>query len=183
MNAPFGIIFLRKAELYNLVKRFDEQSAIDKKKPTKAPNTWTVEKNIFKWSYKGHKHLGTPLTPDFFKRGNKKLSDWYLADEEGKIKKEYEIILKFPEKILENMVIKGFADFYDNLEHSKGIILNKEGLLLGEVIYNVGGRKPPVIYQIYSWLMDYGGAWILLILVILTIIMTWTINLINIFCR
>lgn len=108
-----------------------------------------------------------------------------MLDANGKIKEEYELILKSDEKIRENMVIKGFADFYDNLEHSKGIILNKEGLLLDEVIYNVNNKEPRVkrIYQIYSWIMDYGGAWILLILVILTIIMTWFVNLWNIFSQ
>lgn len=66
MNAPFGIVFLKKAELYNLVRRLDEQADGDPK-DSRNPNTWPVEKNIFEWSYDGHKHLGTPLTPDFFK--------------------------------------------------------------------------------------------------------------------
>lgn len=183
MDAPFGIVFLKKAELYNLVRRMDEQAGGDPK-DSRNPNTWPVERKIFSWSYWGHKHLGTSLTPDFFKRGNKKLSDWDLLDSNGKIKKEYELILKSDEKIRENMVIKGFADFYKNSEHSKGIILNKEGLLLGEVIYREG--KSNYIknsYRFFSWIMDSGGAWILFTLVILTIIMTLFMNFWNIFSQ
>jgi hypothetical protein len=198
MDAPLGIIFLRKAELYNLVIRLDKQSAIDKKnadkvkgtekekKHNKAPNTWAVERNIFEWSYEGHKHLGTPLIPEFFRNSNQKLTDWQLTYENGNIKEEYEDILQQPEKILENMVIKGFSDFYNNLDHSKGVVINKDGLLLGEVIYKIREKNSHVIYQVYSWLMDCGGAWILLIIFIITIItvvMTWIINFINLFCR
>ncbi len=194
MNVPFGILFLKKAELYNLVKRFDEQEAdiadkLAKNKKSRIPSTWPIEKNIFEWSYDGHKHLGTPLTPDHFKPDNphNKLKDWKLCkdncdDKKCELEESYKQIIKYnkPKKIFENMVIKGFAD---SDKESKGIILNKEGLLLGEVIYNVNNRKPRVerIYKIYSWLMDYGGAWILLIFVILTIIMTWFVNLWNIF--
>ncbi len=184
MNAPFGIVFLKKAELYNLIRRLDKQAADDEKDSIN-PNTWPVERMILKWTYKYHKHLGTPMMDDFFKSGNRKLKDWGLADINDVIKKEYKQTLKFPDKIRENMTIKGFADFDNNPAQPKNIIINKEGLLLGEVIYNVECRKFPVrwIYRIYSILIDYVGAWILLLFVIIPTIIILIINLINLFCK
>jgi hypothetical protein len=190
MDAPLGILFLKKAELYNLIERLDKQADEDPR-DSKNPNTWPVEKNIFEWSYKGHKHLGTPLTPGMLKNSKEKLRGFNLLDKNGEIEKKYKTILDKPEKIIENMVIKGFADCYNESIRSKkgikdaveeGIILNKEGLLLGEVIYNVNNRKHCVkwIYKIYSWLMDYGGAWVLLVLVIASSIVIFCFNFINI---
>jgi len=177
MDAPLGILFLKKAELYNLVERFDNQASKDKE-GSENPNTWKVEKIIFEWTYRGHKHLGTPIVTDMFEKGSSKLRDWKLVDENGEIKKKYENILKKSKKIIENMVIKGFADPY--LESDKGlsksikegIIINREGLLVGEVIFKAN-EKPFIkkTYQVFSWLMDYGGAWVLLIVVSITLIM------------
>lgn len=143
------------------------------------------EKMILKWTYTGHKHLGSPIADDFFKKGNRKLKDWGLIDTSGNIKEEYKQILKFPEKIRENIAIKGFADFDRNSNQKKSIIFNKEGLLLGEVIYNVECRKFPIrwIYWIYSSLIDYVGAWILLIFIIIPTIIILIKNLIDIFCK
>ena len=127
MDAPLGIIFLKKAELYNLVKRLDEQSALDKKNENKeknenkAPNTWPVERNILEWTYLHHKHLGTPITAEFFEidDDNSKLKDCGLADKNG-IKTEFQKVLASNQnhKIRQNMVIRGFADFYINPANS-----------------------------------------------------------------
>ena len=200
MEAPLGILFLKKAELYNLITRFNEQKDIitddvnDKESSSGIPSSWPVEKKILKWSYAGHKLLAEPLVPGMLKKGNKKLIDWGLADKNGEIIKDYEEILKYPNHILQNIVIKGFADCYNKEKYSKegikaaikdGILLNREGLLLGEVISNVEEKKPRVerIYRYYSWLMDYGGAWILLILFIIAIVSAFFTNLWNMFSQ
>jgi hypothetical protein len=92
------------------------------------------------------------------------------------LKDEYKLILKYnkPKKIFENMVIRGFSEYYNKEDVSEGIILNKEGLVLGEVIYELDKKKPSIIsiYSIYSWLMNIGGAWIIIILFLITIFST-----------
>lgn len=212
MEAPLGLLFLKKAELYNLITRLDERKDIitdgvkDKSTTSRIPSSWPIEKNILMWSFYGHKHLGSPIKYEHFELGKHcKLKDWKLCENndpynnEFVLKKEYafisnkgnlkEINRTKVKKIFENMVIREFASYsYKEGDTSKkefeGIILNKEGLLLGEVIYNVNA-KPCIkrIYHIYSWLMDYGGAWVLLILFIITIIATWLISFWNIFSQ
>ena len=190
MDAPFGIIFLRKAELYSLLKDQANKAIVMKNKHRNSPNpiTWYVEKAILKWTYHGHKYLyATINTSDFNLEKSNKLKDWELCDNNGIIKNTYdkhtrdsiEMSIKQPNSVLSNIVARGFGEFLDNNLQDK-IIINKEGLLLGEVIYNVEEKDSHLIYYIYSFLMDYGGAWVLLLLVFLTIIMTVIVNIINI---
>jgi hypothetical protein len=222
MEAPLGILFLKKAELYNLVERLDKQAAEiydkvkDKNTGFEILSSWPIEKNILMWSYHGHKHLGTAIEINHFRheiqnRLNKhcKLKDWELCENndlennEFVLKKEYAFISNKNNlkkinttnvrKVFENMVIRGFADVasYKKIKedsHKKEIInitLNREGLLLGEVIYNVKNRGSCVkrIYWIYSRLMDYGGAWILLILFIIAIASAFFTNFWNMFSQ
>ncbi len=76
------------------------------------------------------------------------------------------------------MIIRGFVDpYYKNnnvndktIDVIDGIIINKEGLLMGEVIYNTEESNSHFIYSIYSFLMDHVGAWLLLIIFSLTFI-------------
>ena len=112
------------------------------------------------------------------------MKDWKLCknnndDEKCELENDYKLILDYnnPKKILENITRKGFA--YPDKD-SDGIIFTEDGLRLGEVIYIID-KKPKVkmIYKIYSWLVDSGGAWILFIFVVLTIIMSFINSLIS----
>ena len=186
MDAPFGIIFLRKAELYSLLKDQWKQALIMKNRHRKSPNpiTWYVEEKILKWTYHGHKYLyATINTSDFKLEGSNKLKDWELLDNNGKIKDMYddhvkksiEMCIEQPNAVLSNMVARGFAEYFDEKKNS--IIINKDGLLFGEIIYNVEEENSIYTYKIFSFLMGLGGAWILLILFALTIIITIIIPL------
>lgn len=197
MDAPFGILFLKKAELYNRMIELDKRAEdikVDVDNPdtnSELYSTWPVEKEILRWTYTGHKHLATPITHKCFNRDKTgKLKDWQLCEnndpknEDYIIKEYYNKIIKKNKsyKIRQNIVSNGYAE-YSNKKDAD-IVFNKKGLLLGEVIYRAG--KSNYIensYRFFSWIMDSGGAWILLILVILTIIMTWFINLWNIFSQ
>ncbi len=192
MELPFGTSFLKKVRLYNLIKRLNKQTEdIDKhllkNKKSKIPSSWPIEKNILKWSLFGHKHLGSPISYDNFNINSIhcKLKDWRLCennfDEKPCILEEkYKLILKYqkPKKIFENMVMKGFADHYNKINVAEGIILREKGLLIGEVIYDTD-KKLHLIYRIYNWLMNSGGAWILFLFVIFIIIITFANSVIS----
>lgn len=49
MYTPFGIVFLKKAELYNLIRRLDKQARDDVKDPINS-FTWPIEKRILRWT-------------------------------------------------------------------------------------------------------------------------------------
>ena len=184
MDAPFGILFLKKVELYNLVE--DQRKKVEVMKSlhpeSNNPITWPVEEKILKWTYHGHKYLTDSIKEnDFVFKKSRKLKDWELLNEKNEVKEEYKKAVNQPKSILKNMVAREFARYDD--DDPTSIIINKEGLLLGEVIYNSQheNRSIKCIYKIYSCLFDYVGAWILFIIVIITIIMTLSINLWNIF--
>ncbi len=77
---------------------------------------------------------------------------------------------------MQNIIIRGFAEPYykkniniTTIDNIDGIILNKEGLLLGEVIYIIEDKKNThYIYSIYRFLMEHFGAWVLLIIFSIT---------------
>ena len=79
MDAPFGIAFLKKAELYNLISRFDKQYGGSPRN-----NPWLIERQILRWTYKHHKHLGSPIKTDHLSGGSSenKLSDFGMLDKE-----------------------------------------------------------------------------------------------------
>ena len=59
MEAPFGILFLKKVELYNLVRDLRDKSKTmtSEHLGSHNPVTWYVEEKILKWTYHGHKYL------------------------------------------------------------------------------------------------------------------------------
>ncbi len=166
MEAPFGITFLRKAELYNLICRLDrrEKDTLD---PSNA--LWPIEKRILEWTYGYHKHLGSPIGTDHLSREPKwsKLEEMDMLNGEGELKKEFMYLENGQlDKPLENLVIKGFAEYFDERQsgHTK-IIINREGLLMGEVLSDIEINNILINfnYFIYSNIMDHVGAFLLLI--------------------
>ncbi len=186
MDAPLGILFLKKVELYREMTDLDKRAENVKKElqvnpHSKLHSTWPLEKNILRWTYDGHKHLGSPIQEKDFCRSfeDNKLKDWNLCENnkhdnnECILLEEYEKIIfsNFPIKIIENLVHKGYADYYDCKKNS--ILFNKEGLLLGEVIFKEKNSSyMNRSYRVFGWIMDSGGAWILLILTTSTILLT-----------
>lgn len=170
MDAPLGIDFLKKAELYNLICRFDRQYGKSPK-----DNPWLIERQILRWTYKHHKHLGSPIDTNHLSADPQwsKRKEFGMLDKTGHLKNKFKYLLNgHLTKPLENMVIRGFADYFDTSSGHNAIIIKKEGLLVGEVIADMEKNNLFINlnYLIYSSLMDHIGAFILLVLLIVSIV-------------
>lgn len=170
MEAPFGIAFLKKAELYNLICRFDKQYNGSSK-----DNPWLIERQILRWTYNHHKHLGSPIDTNHLSRDKQwsKLKEFGMLNRKGELKPQFIYLKKgHLTKVLENLVVRGFATYFD-IEHGhNAIIINKEGLLVGEVIADME-KDSPIIkfnYLFYSNIMDHFGAFLLLIITLLSLL-------------
>ncbi|EKD56929.1 MAG: hypothetical protein ACD_58C00042G0006 [uncultured bacterium] len=64
MELPFTIKFFKKLEYYQDLKRLDKIAS--KQKAGKTKNTWDIEKKVLRWTYSGHKHLGSPILIQHF---------------------------------------------------------------------------------------------------------------------
>lgn len=166
MEAPFGITFLKKAELYNLICRLDQQEK-DTRDPSNA--LWPIEKGVLKWTYSYHKHLGSPIGTDHLSRDPKwsKLEEMDMLNSKGELKEEFKYLENGNlTKPLENLVIRGFAEYFNEIQHDHNkIVINREGLLVGEVLSDIEKANPFIKfnYFIYSKIMDHLGAFILLV--------------------
>lgn len=164
MDAPFGIAFLKKAELYNLICRFDKQY-----KGSPQNNLWLIERQILRWTYKHHKHLGSPIDTNHLSTDQKwsKRHDFGMLDKKGKLKKEF-IYLETGNltKPLENLIVRGFATYFDEAHGHNAVVINRDGLLVGEVIADIEKNNPfiKINYWFYSNIIDHLGASILLII-------------------
>lgn len=170
MEAPFGISFLKKAEIYNLISRFDKQY-----RGTSRDNPWLIERQILRWTYKHHKHLGSPINTDHLSRNQQwsKLREFGMLNKEGKLKKEFKYLEKgHLSKPLENLVVRGFATYFDETHGHNAITINKEGLLVGEVIADIEKNNifVKLNYLFYSNIMDHLGAFLLFIVTLIGLI-------------
>lgn len=137
MNAPLGITFLKKAELYNLALDLDKEYKQSKQPDDTSKSLWPIEKAILRWTYRGHRHLGSAIKTDHLALWHKdsKLKDFGMIDSQKQFKPEYKILQKTAlHKALENLVVRGFAEYFDNSHGHNAIIVNKDGLLLGNVL-------------------------------------------------
>jgi len=71
MNIPFVLKFIHKIELFQTLRKLDKQfnfqiEEIDNKDDASV-SLWEAEKKILFWTYKKHRHLGSPLRVDSFK--------------------------------------------------------------------------------------------------------------------
>lgn len=180
MDAPLGFAFLKKAEFFNLSQRLDKQVPKNNHLQN-SPNTWPIEKRILIWSFAHHKHLSSPITSEDFRIENhkNKLSDWGLLKKDGSVKNEFLVVLLDNEKVRQNLFERGFARFqYGNPYQNNSIIISQEGRLMGEVLFDVekGNKWKTLAYRIYSELIDYAGAWILLIVLVSSLIV-WLVRI------
>ncbi|OGY12387.1 MAG: hypothetical protein A3A58_02690 [Candidatus Blackburnbacteria bacterium RIFCSPLOWO2_01_FULL_41_27] len=169
MDAPFGIAFLKKAELYNLICRFDKQYRNAVKDGSFESSPWSIERQILRWTYRHHKHLGSPINTDHLTNDPKwsKLREFGMVDRKGKLRKDYKYLEKgHLTKPLENLVVRGFATYFDEAHAHNAIVISKEGLLVGEVIADIEKRNPFVTanYWFYSNIIDHLGASVLLVI-------------------
>ncbi len=62
MDIPFALRFLKKVELFQVLRKLDSQFKVQLKKGDGINPLWEAEKKILFWAYTKHKHLGSPLT-------------------------------------------------------------------------------------------------------------------------
>lgn len=59
MNSPITLKFFRKIEYFQTMNHINGLALAQKSGKTK--NTWSIEKKILRWTYRWHKHLGSPI--------------------------------------------------------------------------------------------------------------------------
>ncbi|MBL7158943.1 hypothetical protein ISS85_00500 [Candidatus Microgenomates bacterium] len=175
MNAPLGITFLKKAELYNLALSLDKEYKQSKQPDNTSKSLWPVEKVILRWTHQGHRHLGSAIKTDHLTLEHKdsKLSDFGMFDSQKQLKPEFKVMQKTAlHKPLENLVVRGFAEYFDKSHAHTAIIINKEGLLFGNVLTEL--EKDDWLinfnYKVYGKIMDHLGAFILFWVTVITLL-------------
>lgn len=139
MEIPFVLKFLKNIDLFqdlnNLDKIFEYQfDQLNLGKTSTIP-LWQAEKKILYWTYKYHKHLGSPLRIFNFKR------DIDTKGEESYFEFNKEEITKISiRNVFGNLVNRGYANFYPDgkiQDDCEGIIFTREGLDMGGLIQRV----------------------------------------------
>jgi len=133
---PFKINFFKQLEIFQEVRRLDEQfdlqlikwksgafkkNGLSEKLNINYP-TWELEKKILLWTALNHKHLGSSLAIS------------HLTNQEFQndiFSSETELGFAGKEEVLKNLVARGFA-IWDN-----GALINKEGLNYGLLIWSL----------------------------------------------
>lgn len=172
-------IFLPLLEKFKLYQEFFRAGNIWE---SKKQEYWKHEKAILHWAYsKRHQHLGSPLTTDTFKR------EYGLPPYQGVrlcTKNALELANEMKadngnmiEHIMANLVVKGLADIitrYKDVQtedknnyfiHS--IVINRRGLLVGELVNESGGLLELWKYKLLKLTLS-----LLIILLLLAIIFT-----------
>jgi hypothetical protein len=139
MNLPFTLNFFKKFELFQTLRRLDAIARAQR--GGKMENTWKYEKRILRWTYQGHKHLGSNIH-----KGNLD-----PADGENRLAEMLIDPRKFDaDNIMytfENLVSRGYATWQADSKTPRkerflpGVIISKEGLLMGEVIWETTKEK------------------------------------------
>lgn len=163
MDAPLGVTFFKKVELYQKLSSLDQQSRkMDKKRGL--PPLWPLEKKVLLWTYTGHKHLGSPIEIRHFETGSphSKLEDFGITNKELQ---NVNIT-----RLLDNFIAHGFATeilegrlYTGQVPDENRIYITREGLLVGEVLTELKKPYYQFSYWIWSNLWGHLGGFILLI--------------------
>lgn len=169
MDTPLGVTFFKKVELYQKISSLDDQAKKMVRKGGLKP-FWSLEKRVLKWTYTGHKHLGSPLKTDDFSPGNSnnKLKDFKIKPEEVK-----GINLT---KLLDNFIAHGFATeilegrlYTGRTPNENFMYLTREGILMGEVLNELNNPFYRISYWIWGKLWGHWGGFILILTLLLTL--------------
>jgi hypothetical protein len=148
MNSPIHLSFFKKLELYQELRSRDSRIGGDK--------AWSGEKEILKWTVKNHRHLGTPINVEFVQ--TKILTD-----------PRYNNFPDDAQRPLENLIVREYAEpesvkvrWQD--DPTRALRFRKEGLLMGEVIYDVENGKSRRYKYIYwlAWATAISGVLIVI---------------------
>ncbi len=175
MDAPLGVTFFKKVELYQKISSLDYQSRnMDKKRGL--PPLWPLMKKVLTWTYTGHKHLGSPIKKEHFDPGSShsKLEDFGITKEE--------LRGVSVSKLLDNLIGHGFAtDILVGKLAKKSIeqeiYFTREGLLMGEVLNELKNFRYRLSYWIWGSLWGHLGGFILLF-VLVTALLKWIFDVI-----
>lgn len=170
MEAPLGVTFFKKVELYQKISSLDQQARkMDKQR--RIPPLWPLEKKVLLWTYTGHKHLGSPIRAHHFEEGSShsKLADFGITKEEL-----HNVHLT---RLLDNFIAHGFATeilegrlYTGQAPDENRIYITREGLLVGEVLHELKNPFYWVSYRIWGNLWGHLGGFILLIALLATLI-------------
>lgn len=169
MDAPLGVTFFKKVELYQKISSLDEQ-AKKMDKGRNLPPLWPLERKVLAWTYTGHKHLGSPIKTYHFEAGSSrsKLKDFGITEREL-----YNVHLT---KLLDNFIGHGFGigslegKFSGQEPDENSIYITREGLLVGEVLNELNNCLYQLSYYIWGLLWGHVGGAILIVALIAAII-------------
>jgi len=169
MDAPLGVTFFKKVELYQKISSLDQQSKkMDKKRGL--PPLWPLERKVLAWTYTGHKHLGSPINASHFEAG----SPHSKLDDFGIIKEELHNV--HLTRLLDNFIAHGFATeilegrlYTGQVPDENRIYITREGMLVGEVLNELERPLYRISYLIWGYLWGHIGALILLVALFIAI--------------
>lgn len=166
MEAPLGVTFFKKVELYQKISSLDDQAREMVARGGHKP-FWPLEKKILTWAYMGHKFLGSPIKTDDFSAGNpdNKLKDFKIkADEVEGINLT---------RLLDNFIAHGFATeilegrlYTGHTPNENLMYLTREGVLVGEILNELKNPLYSFSYWIWSKLWGHWGGFILILILI-----------------
>lgn len=163
MELPIQLKFFKKLELYQEIKFQDRKN---KTQPALL-NVWNTEKEILSWTVLNHHNLGNTITDDFVRKNILKMQSHVNIDE---VAKKYDIHLT---DTFENLIKRGYAE--RSTQDVSNLIFTKEGLLIGEVIYDIKGdniwnrHKYPFFYFL-TWVTTISGALIVIVNALIMIV-------------
>lgn len=171
MEAPLGITFFKKVELYQHIKQWDDQFKKLSAKKSRAEATWGIEKKVITWIYFGHKNLGSPIISAHFEANSprSKIKDFNFSDSE----------LKSLEKInrtrlFENFAMRGYAH---HKEEPDELYFNSDALLTSTVLYEINKSfLKRASYEVWSLMWGHLGAFLLLVLFVSALIENQVLN-------
>ena len=166
MDAPLGITFLKKVEIYQKIQALDNQYA-KMAKDEGVQSHWPNIRKVLAWTYVGHKNIGSPIKTDHFSRGSTecKLDEFVIDKVSGNLTKLLDafIVLGFANQFIEGKTMMGKET------NENEIYISKEGFLAGEVLEEMESPLKRTSFWIWGNLWGHFGGFILL----LTLIIFW----------
>lgn len=153
MNLPFSPMFYRKVALFQELMEYENQGKIKE--------LWQAEKAALYWAAgKHHQHLGQSID---WKNIKDALSIW-VADGymTAKTQGDYD---GQRYQVLKNLEIHEFAKKSDVKKTGYWVIINKDGILAGEIIRETKNLKNLWKYKLWvmDWYLLYYAAGLLLV--------------------
>jgi len=170
MEAPLGVTFFKKVELYQKIISLEDQTRKMEVRGGLKP-LWPLERKVLVWAYTGHKHLGSPIKTDHFSAGSagNKLKDFGITSEEIA-----DINLT---KLLDNFIAHGFATeilegrlYTGNTPDENRMYLTRDGILTGEVLSELENPFYRSSYWLWSKLWGHWGGFILLFVLLVAVL-------------